>query len=147
MHARLMCQPSLNMYAQCLAIITAPYGLALLGNASCLTHLVVELSVSTQAGCKILCIAQHAGAALMQSHSGFASLPLPGSTNFEDNQELSLELGMRPCENLEPGLPCPALLRLSFALPCAALPCPALPCYECCHFLLPCALHSMLCQL
>ena len=120
MHARLMCQPSLNMYAQCLAIITAPYGLALLGNASCLTHLVVELSVSTQAGCKILCIAQHAGAALMQSHSGFASLPLPGSTNFE---ELSLKLGMRPCENLEPGLPCPALLRLSFALRCPALPC------------------------
>ena len=51
MHARLMCQPSnacLNMYAQCLATITTPRSLALLGNASCLTHLVVYLSVSTQ---------------------------------------------------------------------------------------------------
>ena len=50
----------------------------------------------------------------MQSYSGFASLPLPDSTKFENDQELSLELGLRPCESLEPGLPCPAL------------PCPAL---------------------
>ncbi len=68
----------------------------------------------------------------MQSYSGFASLPLPGSTNFEDDQELSLELGMRPCESLEPGLPCPAL-------PCPAalspdLSCPAMNLVAfCCH--------------
>ncbi len=55
----------------------------------------------------------------MQSYSGFASLPLPGSTNFIDNQELSLELGMRPCESLKPGLPCPAA-------PSPDLSCPAM---------------------
>ncbi|KAL0051206.1 hypothetical protein WJX82_003759 [Trebouxia sp. C0006] len=44
-------------------------------------------------------VSSNASATCHESHSGFASLPLPGSTNFE---ELSLELGMRPCENLEP---------------------------------------------
>ena len=71
----------------------------------------------------------------MQSYSGFASLPLPDSTNFEDNQELGLELGMRPCESLEPGLPCPAA-------PSPDLSCPAM---DLVSFLLPCVLHSMPC--
>ena len=118
---RLSSNACLYMYAQCLVTTTAPDSLALLGNASCLTLLEGYLSLSTQICQTILCIARHGGAALVQSDSGFASLPLPGSTNFEDGEELSLELGMRPCESLEPGLPRPAL-------PCPTLPCPALSC-------------------
>ena len=84
---------------------------------------------------------------MVQSNSGFASLPLPGSTNFEDDQEHSLELGMRPCESLEPGLPRPALPCPTLpcpalscpALPCPALPCPALPCPALPCSALPCS--------
>ena len=68
----------------------------------------------------------------MQSYSGFASLPLPGRTNFEDDQELSLELGMRPCESLEPGLPCPALLRPALTCLARAMAHVALCCYVHC---------------
>ncbi|KAL0038727.1 hypothetical protein WJX79_005034 [Trebouxia sp. C0005] len=44
----------------------------------------------------------NASATCHESYSGFASLPLPDSTKFENDQELSLELGLRPCESLEP---------------------------------------------
>lgn len=84
----------------------------------------------------------------MQSYSGFASLPLPGGTKYKDDQQLSLELGMRPCENLEPGLPSPALLRpaLTCVLPCPALLCPALP-YPAMNFVtFCCPVHCTACS-
>ncbi|KAL0030750.1 hypothetical protein WJX77_004631 [Trebouxia sp. C0004] len=46
--------------------------------------------------------ASNASATCRESYYGFASLPLPGSINFEDEYGLSLELGVQPCESLEP---------------------------------------------